>query len=41
MMFFKDAQFPQDVILHAVFFYVRFGVTSKTLRLWTRLKRHT
>ena len=28
---FKGAQFPKEVILHAVFFYVRYGVTYRDL----------
>jgi len=28
---FKGAQFPKDVILYAVFFYVRYGVSSRDL----------
>ena len=31
MVSFKGAQFPQDVILHAVFFYVRYGVSYRDL----------
>jgi putative transposase len=31
MMSFKGAQFSKDVILHAVFFYVRYGVSYRHL----------
>jgi putative transposase len=31
MVSFKGAQFPQDVILHAVFFYVRYAVSYRDL----------
>lgn len=31
MVSFKGAQFPRDVILHAVFFYVRYGVSYRDL----------
>ncbi len=31
MVSFKGAHFPQDVILHAVFFYVRYGVSYRDL----------
>ena len=31
MVSFKGAQFPQHVILHAVFFYVRYGVSYRDL----------
>ena len=31
MLSFKGAQFPKDVILHAVFFYVRYGVSYRDL----------
>ncbi|WP_227269837.1 IS6 family transposase [Roseobacter weihaiensis] len=31
MMLFKGAQFPRDVILHAVFFYVRYAVSFRDL----------
>ena len=31
MVSFKGAQFPQDVILHAVFFYVLYGVSYRDL----------
>lgn len=30
-IFFKDAHFPKDVILHAVFFYMRYGVSYRDL----------
>ncbi|EDQ03427.1 hypothetical protein DSM14862_04069 (plasmid) [Sulfitobacter indolifex] len=32
MVSFKGAQFPQDVILHSVFFYVRYGVSYRDLK---------
>ena len=28
---FKGAHFPKDVILHAVFFYLRYGVSNRDL----------
>ena len=28
---FKGARFPKDVILHAVFFYLRYGVSYRAL----------
>ena len=31
MLSFKGLQFPKDVILHAVFFYVRYGVSYRDL----------
>ena len=31
MVSFKGAQFPRDVILHAVFFYVRYAVSYRDL----------
>jgi len=31
MVSFKGAQFPKDVILYAVFFYVRYGVSYRDL----------
>ena len=31
MLSFKGSQFPKDVILHAVFFYVRYGVSYRDL----------
>ena len=31
MVSFKDAQFPKEVILHAVFFYARYGVSYRDL----------
>lgn len=31
MLPFKGSQFPKDVILHAVFFYVRYGVSYRDL----------
>ena len=31
MVSFKGAQFPQEVILHAVFFYLRYGVSYRVL----------
>lgn len=31
MVSFKGAQFPKHVILHAVFFYVRYGVSYRDL----------
>ena len=31
VMSFKGAQFPKDVILHVVFFYVRFAVPCRHL----------
>ena len=31
MISFKGAQYPKDVILHAVFFYVRYGVSYRDL----------
>lgn len=31
MVSFKGAQFPKDIILHAVFFYVRYAVLYRDL----------
>jgi putative transposase len=31
MISFKGAHFPKDVILYAVFFYVRYGVSYRAL----------
>ena len=31
MVSFKGAQFPRDVILHAVFFYIRYAVSYRDL----------
>jgi putative transposase len=31
MIRFKDAHFPKDIILHAVFFYVRHAVSYRDL----------
>lgn len=31
MISFKGAQFPKDVILHAVYFYLRYGVSYRDL----------
>jgi putative transposase len=31
MISFKGTHFPKDVILHAVFFYVRYGVSYRDL----------
>ena len=31
MVSFKGAQFPREVILYAVFFYVRYGVSYRDL----------
>ena len=31
MICFKDAHFPKDIILYAVFFYVRYGVSYRDL----------
>ena len=31
MISFKDVHFPKDVILYAVFFYVRYGVSYRDL----------
>ena len=31
MISFKDAHFPKDIILYAVFFYVRYGVSYRDL----------
>jgi len=37
MISFKSAHFPKDVILYAVFFYVRYGFFIVTLKpLWKR-----
>jgi len=31
MISFKGAQFPKDVILHGVYFYLRYGVSYRDL----------
>ncbi|MDO6505331.1 IS6 family transposase, partial [Shimia thalassica] len=31
MISFKGAQFPKDVILHAMYFYLRYGVSYRDL----------